>query len=91
MPGEDLLLIANVLAAPAPVPAVPRIEVGTREEIDRHWAAAPLEEHDARLTLVEDVPRLRSGVLETVDVRVENLGGETWRWGGRVSSRLALA
>lgn len=84
VPGEDLLLIADVLAAPAPVPAVPRIDKATREEIDRHWAGAPLEDHDARLTLVEDVPRLRSGVLETVDVRVENLGGETWRWSGRV-------
>jgi hypothetical protein len=66
------------------VPAVPRIEETTREEIDRHWSGAPLQEYDARLTLVETVPRLRSGVLETVDVRVENLGGERWRWGGGV-------
>jgi len=75
VPGEDLLLIADVLAAPAPVPAVPRIEEATREEIDRHWAGAPLEDHDARLTLVEDVPRLLTG---WADVPPEPYSGGTW-------------
>lgn len=84
VPADDLTLIAHVLAAPPPVPAVPRPEAATREEIDRFWAAGPLEDYDARLTLLEEVPPLRSGVLETVDVRVENLGQETWRWGGEV-------
>jgi hypothetical protein len=84
VPPDDLMLIADVLAAPPPFPAVPRAEVGTRDEIDRFWAAGPLQDYDARLTLLEEMPPLRSGVLETVDVRVENLGGETWRWGGEV-------
>ena len=84
VPAEDLMLIADVLAAPPPVPATPRPEVGTREEIDRYWAGGPLQDYDSRLTLLEEVPPLRSGVLETVDVRVENLGAETWRWGGDV-------
>src|SRR5581483_630272 len=35
-------------------------------------------------SLLEDVPPLRAGVLESVDVRVENLGGEVWRWDGDV-------
>jgi hypothetical protein len=84
VPPEDLVLIADVLAAPTPTPVVPRVEAGTREEIDRYWSGSALQDYDARLSLVEDVPPLRSGVLETVDVRVENLGAETWRWGGDV-------
>jgi hypothetical protein len=84
VPPEDLLLIADVLAAAPPVPAVPRVEVATREDIDRLWAGGPLQEYQARLALAEEIPRLRTGVLETVDVRVDNVSGETWRWGGDV-------
>jgi hypothetical protein len=84
VPPEDVALIAEVLASPAPAPATPRVEAATRDEIDSHWSGGPLTDYDARLTLVEQVPPLRTGVLETVDVRVENLGGETWRWGGEV-------
>jgi hypothetical protein len=84
VPREDVRLIADVLAAPAPVPATPQVEVATREEIDRYWSGGALRGYEARVTLVEDVPPLRTGVLETVDVRVENLGGELWRWGGDV-------
>jgi hypothetical protein len=89
VPAEDLALIADVLAASAPAPAVPRVEVGSREEIDRSWSGRALRDYEARLTLLEEVPPLRTGVAETVDVRVENLGGETWRWGGeiRIGSR----
>jgi hypothetical protein len=84
VPPDDLMLIADVLAASPPVPAVPRPEVATREEIDSLWAGGPLQDYEARLALLEDVPPLHTGVLETVDVRVENLGGEIWRWGGDV-------
>jgi hypothetical protein len=84
VPADDLMLIADVLGALPPVPAVPRVEVAAREEIDRHWSGGPLQDYDARLTLLEGVPPLHSGVLETVDVRVENLGGEAWRWAGDV-------
>jgi hypothetical protein len=84
VPPDDLMLIADVLGAAQPLPATPRPEVGTREEIDRFWAGGPLQDYEARLMLLEEVPALHSGVLETVDVRVENLGGETWRWGGDV-------
>jgi len=89
VPPEDLVLIAGVLAAPAPAGVVPRLEVATREEIDRHWSGGPLSDYEARLSLFEDVPRLRAGALETVDIHVENLGGETWRFGGdiRLGSR----
>ena len=84
VPPEDRVLIADVLGAPPPVPAVPRVEAATREEIDRHWSGGELTEYDARVSLVEDVPPLWTGVAETVDVRVENLGAQTWQWGGDV-------
>jgi hypothetical protein len=89
VPPEDRALIADVLGATPPAPVIPRVEVGTREEIDRWWSAGPLPEYAARLVLVEDVPPLRTGALETVDVRVENLGSQPWRWGGdiRLGSR----
>jgi hypothetical protein len=84
VPSEDLVLIAEVLAAPVPLPRAAQVEVATREEIDRLWSGAPLQEYAARLALLEDVPPLRVGVLETLDVRVENLGSQAWRWGGDV-------
>jgi hypothetical protein len=84
VPAEDLLLIVDVLAAPAPAPGVPQVEVGERKEIDRFWRGRELREHEGRLTLLEDVPPLRTGVHETVDVRVENIGEETWRWEGEI-------
>jgi len=89
VPAEDRDLVAAVLAAPAPAPAAARVEEATRDEIDRHWSGGALRDYEARLTLHEDVPPLRAGVLETLDVRVENLGGDVWRWEGdvRVGSR----
>jgi hypothetical protein len=84
VPAEDLELVRRVLGASTPDPADPRVEVATREEVDRHWSGGPLRAYDARLTLLEDVPPLRTGVLESVDVHVENLGGEFWRWGGEI-------
>ncbi len=84
VPPDDLALIADVLAAPAPTPVVPQVEVGAREEIDRFWSGRTLRDYEGRLTLLEDVPPLRTGVPETVDVRVENLGVEDWPWGGEI-------
>jgi hypothetical protein len=84
VPPDDLALIADVLAAPAPTPVEPQVEVGARGEIDHFWCGRTLRDYEARLTLLEDVPRLRTGVHETVDVLVENLGGETWRWNGEI-------
>ena len=89
VPPEDLELIADVLAAPAPTPVTPRVEAAPREQIDRYWSGAPLRGYEARLTLLEDVPPLRTGTVEAVDVGVENLGDDVWRWGGdiRLGSR----
>jgi hypothetical protein len=84
VPPDDLALIADVLAAPSPAPAESQVEVGTREEIDRFWSGETLCDYDARLSLLEDVPPLRTDVPEAVDVRVENLGREIWRWNGEI-------
>ena len=89
VPPGDLVLIAGVLAAPPPAPVTPHVEVAEREAIDRFWTGGALPEYEARLSLLEEVPPLRAGTLEAVDVRVENLGGRAWRWGGdiRLGSR----
>lgn len=89
VPPEDLALIADVLGAAEPEPVTPHVEAGRREEIDRWWSGGPLADYAARLSLVEEVPPLRTGASETVDVRVENLGSQPWRWGGdiRLGSR----
>jgi len=85
VPAEDGALLAAVLAPEPRAPAAAAtVRVATREEIDRYWSGGPLRAYEARLTLLEDVPPLRAGVLESVDVRVENLGGEVWRWDGDV-------
>jgi hypothetical protein len=84
VPAEDLKLIEEVLAERPPA-AGAGAEVGSagRQEIDRRWAGRGLPEsaYHARLTLLEAVPPLRADGTETVDVLVENLGGEPLPWG----------
>jgi hypothetical protein len=96
VPAEDLALIAAVLAAEPPAPATAaEVRSAGREEVDRRWTGRSLagSAYEAELTLLEEVPALRAGVVETVDVLVRNLGDELWPWGGaggpeiRVGSR----
>jgi hypothetical protein len=91
VPAEDLELVHAVLAGEAPAGGATEGESAGREEIDEHWAGRPLGEsaYAARLVLRDELPPLRAGVEEKVDVLVENLGNEMWRWGGtvRVGSR----
>jgi hypothetical protein len=88
VPPGDLELIAQVLGGAAG--GAPRAELGAvdRAGIDRFWAGRE-HGHEAGLTLLEDVPPLTAGGTDTVDVRVENLSGGTWPWGGpiRLGSR----
>jgi hypothetical protein len=87
VPTEDVELIAAVLAAEAPAAAV-RADVrgAAREEIDRHWSGRTFADsaYEARLALLEELPPLCAGVVEKVDLLVENHGGELWRWGGAI-------
>jgi hypothetical protein len=84
VPPEDLDPIRAVLEEH---PAEPRgkaeVRTAGREEIDRHWPGRHLGDagYAARLTLLEELPPLRAGGTETVDVLVENLGGEPLPWG----------
>ena len=81
-----------MLAAPAPLGAVrDDVETVSREDVDRFWAGKAMADssYAGGLTLLEKLPPLRAGTPETVDVQVENRGGELWRWDGpiRLGSR----
>ena len=92
VPAEDLVLIAAVLA-PGPAPGgTSEVRAADRAEIDRLWAGRKLgdQAYEARLTLLEAVPPLRTGAHETVDVLVENLGDELWPWGGAGEPEIRL-
>jgi hypothetical protein len=81
VPAEDFELIAEVFAARPPVVTRADVRSADRAEIDAHWAGRELD-YAGALTLLEDVPPMRAGGYTTVDVRVENLGGSVWPWGG---------
>jgi hypothetical protein len=85
VPAEDYELIAAVLGAERlPREAVAEeVRAAGRAEIDRHWAGRKLAEgaYAAQLTLLENLTTLHLGDYTTVDVRVENLGDDTWPHG----------
>ncbi len=83
VPADDLALVEEVLAAPPAAGSRAEISRVEREEIDRFWAGRRLPEsaYQARLTLLEAVPPVQAGGTETVDVLVDNLGGEPLPWG----------
>ncbi|MGE5273845.1 MAG: hypothetical protein ACM3QU_08830 [Verrucomicrobiota bacterium] len=83
VPAEDLALVTGVLGGRAPSGARAEVRTAGRDEIDRLWPGRELPEsaYRARLALLEEVPPLRAGGAETVDVLVENLGGEPLPWG----------
>jgi hypothetical protein len=93
VPAGDLELIAGVLAGEAPAPAVPAdVRVADREEIDRRWAGRSFGDsaYEGRLQLLEELPPLRAGAVEKVDLLVENHGGELWPWAGAGGPAIAL-
>ena len=92
VPAEDLVLVAAVLAPSPARPGVAEVRVATREEIDRFWAGRQLpgSAYEARLSFLGDVPPLRTGTRETLEVLVENLSGELWPWGGAGGPEIRL-
>jgi len=93
VPAEDLELIAAVLAAEAPAPGAPTdVRGADREEIDRRWAGRSFtaSAYEGRLELLEELPPLRAGAVEKVDLLVENHGDELWPWGGAGGPEVAL-
>jgi hypothetical protein len=83
VPDEDLVLVSRVLKAEPPAGSRAEVRSADRLEIDRFWPGRKLSDaaYRAGLTLVEKVPPLRAGGADTVDVLVENLGGEPLPWG----------
>ena len=83
VPAGDLALVTEVLGSPAPSGTRAEVRAAGRDEVDRLWPGRELPEsaYRARLSLLEDVPPLRAGGAETIDVLVENLGGEPLPWG----------
>lgn len=83
VPPEDAELVRAVREAPElPLGEPPSLASASREEIDAHWAARPLpdEAYRAELEAVPPDP-FSAGEVRAVDVRVTNLGTETWPHG----------
>jgi hypothetical protein len=80
VPPEDVRLVQLVLEAPDAIPgAQPRARLATREEIDAHWAEAPLADEDYRATIeLWGVPSPIVGEVREANVRVTNLGAAVW-------------
>lgn len=81
MPPEDLALIAEVLAGFRGGPRRAEVSAVAREEIDAFRGG---DGHEAALSFLEDVPPLRAGTADTVDVLLENRSNGTWPWGGEL-------
>jgi putative methyltransferase (TIGR04325 family) len=96
VPVHDHELVERVLGATDVAGTSQRaasIRHASREEIDRPWSGRVFAEtaYRARLELLEPPYEMEVGEQRTFDVRVENLGSETWDWGedGRPEVRLA--
>jgi len=85
VPDGDRDAIRGVLAAVPPPAAAPEPapRLATRAEIDRHWEdrRVPASAGSARIELLDHDPALVAGEHRGLDVRVDNLGDETWPWG----------
>jgi hypothetical protein len=83
VPPEDVRLVQQVREAPAATPgSPPRLRLATREEIDDHWAEAPLPDEDYRACIeLCRPPSPVAGEIRELDVRVTNLGATVWPGG----------
>src|SRR4029077_14076313 len=80
VPPEDGLLVERVANAGDPVlSSPPELRLATREEVDEHWADAPLPEsaYAARIELGAP-PHPVAGEVGGLDVVVTNTGTSTW-------------
>jgi hypothetical protein len=86
VPADDAGLVETVRMAPAPA-AGPRAEprLATRDEVDAHWADAPLPDSDYRARLeLGPAPHPVAGELRKIDVLATNLGSRSWPAGDDV-------
>jgi putative methyltransferase (TIGR04325 family) len=96
VPGDDRALVDRVLGASEVSPASHRaaeVRHASREEIDGLWSGRVFAEaaYRVRLELLEPPYPMEVGEQRTFDVRIQNLGSETWDWGedGRPEIRLS--
>jgi hypothetical protein len=92
LPAEDRELVLAVAGARAvPDEAAPALQV-TREEIDARWADRPLAESAYAARLEPNVLEpYAAGEVRALDVRVTNLGSETWPHGADGLPEIRLA
>jgi hypothetical protein len=93
VPPEDRGLVqavAGAAATPGPEPAAVRV---TREAIDARWADRPLPDsaYAARLEPAAPLEPYVAGEVRTLDVRVTNLGTESWACGPEGLPEIRLA
>ena len=76
---EHVDAVAGAAATPGPEPAAVRV---TREEIDASWANRRLPEsaYAVRLEPAAPLEPYAAGEVRALDIRVTNLGTETWPW-----------
>lgn len=83
IPADDLQLVRRMLGAPELVTAEPpTLEHATREGVDARWAdrELPASAYRASLDVLKLEP-LVAGEVRQLEVRVTNLGTETWPHG----------
>lgn len=88
VPNKDYELVSRVLDPhPASGRRRPQVEprLALREEIDRLWEKRPVSRsaYDGRVAVGQSDQSMTTDELRWFDVRVENLGEETWPWGAR--------
>jgi hypothetical protein len=94
VPPEDTPLVRAVLeASPVQGAGAPAgLRLATREEIDALWVERALPESAYRARLEAGrVPAFVAGEVKQVDVRVTNLGTETWSHGSEAAPEIRLS
>ncbi|HEY2219831.1 MAG TPA: hypothetical protein VGH35_10845 [Gaiellaceae bacterium] len=93
VPPEDRGFVETVAGAAATPGAEPEAVRATREAIDARWADRPLPDaaYSARLEPAAALEPYAVGEVRALDVRVTNLGSETWPWGPEGLPEIRLA
>lgn len=86
VPADDAALVEAVRMAPAPAEGPrPEARLATRDEVDAHWADAPLPDTDYRAHIeLGPPPHPVAGELRTIDILATNLGERAWPAGDGV-------
>ena len=95
VPEIERAWIEDVIAADFVAASTKRasLDFASAREIDLAWPGAPHlgTLHRGQISAVAVPGVVRGGVQETIDVRVTNLGEQTWRWGKDARPEIRLA